>query len=610
MSASPPAATPRVWHALDVDAVERELSTGPDGLADAEAARRLEEHGPNEVPSTPEEPWWRVLVRQFQDPLIYILIVAAGVTAAMDDLTDAGVILAVVLINAAIGLWQELRARSAMRALASMSAPHAIVLRGGATVDIEGREVVPGDVVVLASGDRVPADLRLTVVHDLEVDESALTGESVSVRKAVDPIREERIVAGDMLSLAFAGTVVTRGRARGVAVRTGIDSELGRIAVAVREIGDTSTPLQQTMHRFGRLIGLAIVILCIPVVGVGLARGMEPAEIFVAAVALAVAAIPEGLPVVLTVTLAIGVSRMARRGAIVRALPAVETLGSTTVICSDKTGTLTVNEMTVRSIWAGGVRYEGSDALLRDGRPAEPDEDPPLAATLLAGVLANEAGAEAFGRGEASGDPTELALYAVASRAGVDPLRARREHRELDILPFESDARYMATLNAASGLHRIHLKGAPEVIVERCERMLEGAGSVPIRRDEVREAAEGLAAEGLRVLAMAYLDTEGDRLDGAALAGGWTLCGLQGMEDPVRPEAVEAVRSAGDAGIRVLMLTGDHVDTARAIGRQLGLDRGDAVAGAAIERMSDDELDRALRESDVYASSSPSPATA
>jgi calcium-translocating P-type ATPase len=593
------------WYSLGVDEVEARLGTGGDGLDDADARRRLEEHGPNEVEAQPEAPWWRVLVRQFRDPLIYILLIAAAVTWALDDLTDASVILAVVVLNAAIGLWQELRARTAMHALADLSAPRAEVVRGGAAREVPASDLVPGDVVVVTSGTRVPADLRLTVVHDLEVDESALTGESLAVRKTPGELSGDRLVPGDQRNVAFSGTVVTRGRGRGIVVRTGAATELGRIAEAVRGVGDTATPLQLSMHRFGRMIGLAIVALCIVVAAAGLARGMEPAEVFVAAVALAVAAIPEGLPVVLTVTLAIGVSRMARRGAIVRSLPAVETLGSTTVICSDKTGTLTRNEMTVRVVWSAGVRYEAGDDLLREGRPAEPAEDPPLHATLLAGVLANEADADAFSRGEPTGDPTELALHAVAARSGLDPLRARKEHVELDILPFEPDTRFMATLNASAGHHRVHVKGAPEVVLERCERMLGSEGEVPLHADEVREAARSLAAEGLRVLAMARRDTREDRLGRGLLEGGWTFCGLQGMEDPVRPEAIDAVQAARASGIRVLMLTGDHLETAGAIGRQLGLGDGGTVAGAELEGLDDDALDAALRRVDVYARVAP-----
>jgi calcium-translocating P-type ATPase len=608
MRAPIPSAAPKEqpWFARPVDEVERDLGTGPRGLGAEEAARRLETHGPNELPPVREAPWWVLALRQLRDPLIYILLVAAGVTALMAHYTDTGVILAVVVINAAIGTWQELRARKAMNALATLSAPRAEVVRDGTLHDVPGRELVPGDVVVLASGARVPADLRLVQVNELEVDESALTGESSAVRKGRDPVEAERPVAGDQVNMAFSGTVVTRGRGRGVVVRTGTGTELGRIAEAVRAVGSTRTPIQETMARLGRLIGVAIVGFCGVVAVIGLLRGMPPGEIFLAAVALAVASIPEGLPVVLTVTLAVGVGRMSRRRAIIRSLPAVETLGSTTVIGSDKTGTLTHNQMSVRAVWAAGNRWDaGERDLLRKGMPVEAADAPALRLTLLAGVLAAEADAEAFTRGETIGDPTELALYAAAAKAGIDPARTRREHPEMDILPFESEARFMATLNAGPGGRRVYLKGAPEVVLARCDRALDAEGApVPLDVEGAREAAAELAAGGLRVLAMAIVDGE-DRLDEGVLAGGWTFCGLQGMEDPVRPEAVEAVRVAREAGIRVLMLTGDHADTARAIGRQLGLGEGGALEGTQVEGMSDAELDRALRDVDVYARVAP-----
>jgi magnesium-transporting ATPase (P-type) len=610
----PPAVGARPWHTVPVPEVESLLATGPDGLAEAEAARRLAHYGPNEVEAGRETPWWSLLFHQFRDPLIYILLAAAAVTLVLRHYTDAGVILAVVLINAAIGFVQEHRAQKAMRALARLSAPRAEVVRGGATRDVPSRELVPGDLVLLASGARVPADLRLVRARHLEVDESALTGESLPVRKSVAELESETLVPGDQTSIAFAGTVVTRGRGRGVVVRTGGATELGRIATAVREIGDTATPLQAAMARFGRRVGITIMALSLLVALVGTLRGMPPGEIFLAAVALAVAAIPEGLPVVLTVTLAVGVRRMTRRRAIIRSLPAVETLGSTTVIGSDKTGTLTRNEMTVRAVWAGGRRMEvagaGYDAegeVTHAGAPVRADDDPCLRQTLLAGVLANEAAPFAPGPEAPPGDPTELALYAAALRGGLDPVRARRDHPELDVLPFEPEHRFMATLNRGPHGPRVHLKGAPEAVIARCDRSLTAEGEAPLCPDEIRRAAAEMAAGGLRVLAMAYGDHRGTRLDAAQLARGLVFAGLQGMEDPVRPEAVAAVADAHRAGIRVLMLTGDHADTARAIGRQVGLDRAGvgAMEGHVLAALSDEELGRAVREVEVFARVAP-----
>ena len=602
------------WHTLSVEEVEHGLAVGPAGLSEEEAAARLAQYGPNEVEAEEETPWWRLLLHQFTDPLIYILLVAALVTLVLRDYTDTGVILAVVLLNALIGFVQERKAQQAMRALARMSAPRAEVIRGGTPREVSSRELVPGDRVVLTSGVRIPADLRLVEVRDLEADESALTGESLPVRKRTEVLEGETLVPGDQLNMGFAGTVITRGRGRGVVVRTGAETELGRIATSVREIGQTAAPLQETMGRFGRRIGLAILGLAVVVVAIGLLRGLPPGEIFMAAVAMAVGAVPEGLPVVLTVTLAIGVSRMARRNAIVRSLPAVETLGSTTVIGSDKTGTLTKNEMSVGAIWAGGRRYAvtgagyGLEGEVRLGdQAADVGADVPLYRTLLAGTLANEADARSAAQGEPRGDPTEIALYVAAAKAGLAPDAQRERYPERDILPFEPELRLMATLNAGPEGTGLYLKGAPEAILARCTRELTPEGEVPLNPEPIRAAAAAMAAEGLRVLAMAYRPTQAERIDEELLSGDLTFAGLQGMEDPVRPEAVEAIRATHEAGIRVLMLTGDHVDTAQAIGRQLGLDPhgAGALEGHAIAARSDAELDADLGRVNIYARVAP-----
>ncbi|MEX1102607.1 MAG: HAD-IC family P-type ATPase, partial [Dehalococcoidia bacterium] len=497
------------WHTLSVDEVEHRLDVGAGGLSEEDAAERLRQFGPNEIEAEKETPWWTLLLHQFTDPLIYILLAAAFVALVLRDYTDMGVILAVVLLNAVIGFVQERRAQQAMRALAHLSAPRAEVVRAGEPREVPSRDLVPGDVVVLTSGVRVPADLRLLDARDLEADESALTGESLPVRKGTEALEAGTLVPGDQLNMGFAATVITRGRGRGIVVRTGAETELGRIATAVREIGQTRAPLQDTMKRFGQRVGLVILLLTAVVAGVGLLRGMPPGEIFLAAVALAVAAIPEGLPVVVTVTLAIGVNRMARRNAVIRSLPAVETLGSTTVIGSDKTGTLTKNEMTVRAIWAGGRRYTVTGAgysLEGEVRAAdglvEADSDEPLRLTLVAGVLANEADAASVAGGETRGDPTEIALYVSAAKAGLAPHEQRGRHPELDILPFESELRLMATLNAGPGGRVVYLKGAPEAILARCDLQLPPGGEPALDPEPIRAAAAAMAAEGLRVLAM------------------------------------------------------------------------------------------------------------
>jgi Ca2+-transporting ATPase len=594
------------WHALDPARALQRLDTGPDGLPDQEAADRLVWHGANEIRAGEEDPWWRLALSQLRDPLIYILLVAAAVSVAVQHHTDAAVILAVVALNAVIGYVQESRAREAMRALARLAAPMADVLRGGRARRVPARELVPGDVVLLTSGSRVPADLRLLKTVDLQVDESTLTGESVPVRKEPDRVLEGTPVAGDQVNMAFGGTTVTRGRARGVVVRTGASTEVGRIAEAVHQVGATRTPLQEAVHVFGSRVGAALLALAAVVAVVGLLRGMAPAEIFMTAVAMAVSAVPEGLPVVLTVTLAIGVGRMASRKAIIRKLPAVETLGSTTVVASDKTGTLTRNQMTVKEVWAGGRTYRATGGgyspegeFLLDGAVAPVEAHAPLRESLRAGALANEAdSAMTDEEGEPLGDPTEVALLVAAAKAGMEPATLRTEHPQIDLLPFEPERRYMASLHREDGVERIYMKGAPEAVVARCDRMVGAEGPEPLDAEAVLAAAREMAGSGLRVLATAYRPFDAERLHPGALEGEFVFCGLQGMEDPVRPEAVESVKALRRAGIRVLMLTGDHAVTARAIGRQLGLGGEDvrSVEGRELAEMPDEELDRLLDE--------------
>jgi magnesium-transporting ATPase (P-type) len=603
----------RPWHTQEQDVVVGLFESSPDGLTEAEARARLERAGPNEIEREPETPWWRIVLDQFRDPLIYILLVAAAAMLLLDHLIDAGVIMVVVVLNATIGYVQQSRAQQAMRSLASLTAPMAEVIRDGHVHEIPSRDLVPGDLVALASGARVPADVRLVSARELEIDEAALTGESVPARKRTDPLAEERLVPGDQVNMAFSGTVVTRGRGRGIVVRTGRSTEIGRIAVAVRETGQTKTPLQHRMERLAKQIGLWVLVACGVVGVIGIIQGRDSTEIFVAAVALAVASIPEGLPVVLTITLAIGVSRMARRRAIIRALPAVETLGSTTVIGSDKTGTLTKNEMTVRAIFAGGERltvsgtgYEAVGQIERDGRTLDVDDNLALRETLLAGALANEADPETS-QEELAGDPTEIALHVAAAKGGLSPGEARRHHPELDILPFESERRFMATLNSGPGGHRLYVKGAPEVVLARCHRQAGERGEEALDLDGARAAAREMADEGLRVLAMAYREVTTDRIEESLTTDQLVFAGLEGMEDPLRPEALDAVRAARGAGIRVMMLTGDHLGTATAIGTALGLVAGEgrALDGGQLEEMSDEEWDEAVREVNVYARVAP-----
>ena len=596
------------WHTRDIAEAQRALESDGEGLTAAAAAERLAAYGPNAIEEEPEASWWRLLLRQLRDPLIYILLAAAGMSAVLRDYNDTSVILAVVALNSLIGFIQEYRARKAMRALVRLASPLAVVVRAGQELAVPSADLVIGDLVVLSAGTRVPADLRLIRTRHMAIDESLLTGESVPVEKITDPLNDMTLMAADQINMAFAGTAVAHGRGRGLVVRTGADTQLGRLAAAVRTTRHGTTPLQDSFARFGRRVGLAIVALAAVVMVVGLAREMAPADVFLTAVAMAVSAIPEGLPVVLTVTFAIGARRMVRRRAIVRALAAVETLGSTTVIGSDKTGTLTKNEMTVRSIWAGGRRYDVPAHGAADARLVGPDgavdcaDEPALLATLRIGVLASEADADAGRR--VSADPMELALLAVAEHHGQSPEQLQAQHPERDVLPFESERRFMVSLRETDAGLLEHLKGAPEVVLPRCAQQCDRAGEAPLDRAAADAAAHQLAAEGLRVLAMAYRRTTDERISPDSLHEGFVFAGLVGLEDPLRPEAAAAVQSARHAGIRVLIITGDHADTARVIGRRLGL--GDEVlSGRELDGMTDEELARALEHVNVYARVAP-----
>ncbi|CAN5524857.1 cation-transporting P-type ATPase [soil metagenome] len=596
------------WHAMDLDQVASRLSTGARGLSAEEARSRLEQDGPNALPETPPTPALVVLLHQFKSPLIYILVAAAIVTLLLQDYIDSAVIAAVLILNAVIGYTQERRAENSVRALMRLMAPRAHVIRDGREHEIEGRDLVAGDVVLLESGARVPADVRLFTTTALRVDESLLTGESLPVSKTTGPLEADDLPVADRTNIAYMASVVASGRGRGYVVATGTRTAVGAIAESIRAETDFDTPLQQRMTRFAHLVGGAVGASAVLAFAIGLFLGEPATQMFTVAVALAVAAVPEGLPVVFTITLALGVRRMAKRHAIVRRLPAVETLGSTTVIGSDKTGTLTENRMTVQQVWAGGQSETfGDDAapVVSSTRSATT----PLDLTLLAGVLTNEAKLyERDGEVETQGDPTEAALLVSAKRKGFDPKTVRDEHPVVSDLPFESERQYSASLRRRGDEHVLFVKGAPERLLAMSSRTLTHEGEQPLDQDAVLDAAREMASRGLRVLGLAYRRMDGPPSgDSLPEPEDLTFLGLQGMMDPPRAAVPEAIRGCQDAGIRVVMITGDHAQTALAIGRQLGIAADDEVAltGVELERLSDDELRARVAKTSIYARVAP-----
>jgi len=610
------------WHQVHVGEIASLLETDLlNGLSTAEVQSRLKQYGANKVAEKGGIPPWKRFLQQFHQPLVYILLIASGVMVSLGEFVDGSVIFGVVFILGIIGYIQETKAEGAIRALSRMVVAEATVRRDGRKQRVRSIELVPGDIVLLRSGDRVAADLRLFRVRSLQIDESALTGESLPVHKHVDPLVFETVLA-DRKNLAFAGTLVTRGEADGVVWATGDQTEIGRIARLVSEAVDLSTPLTRKIAQFSRLLLWLILGLAAFAFTVGVWRSEKIVEMFMAAVALAVGAIPEGLPAAVTITLAVGVARMARRRAIIRKLPAVETLGSTTVICSDKTGTLTENAMTVQQIYAGGefygvtgTGYDPTGTIQQDEQPVSPDERPALLACLRAGLLCNDAVlVRKDGRTRVEGDPTEAALIVAAEKAGLLHADAQREAERLDAIPFESEDQFMATLHRARDGHIIYKKGALERVLGRCATMLARDGSeAAIDREKIRAAAETMAAKGLRVLAFARRNLRADHreLGHEHVARGLTFLGLQGMLDPPRPEAIAAVRRCQRARIAVKMITGDHLFTAKAIAQKIGLYRvanardSHAISGRELEQVSDDDLPAIAEESVVFARVTP-----
>ncbi len=616
-SATPSQTLP--FHAESAEAVLQAQGVhARQGLSVAEAAERLQRHGPNTLPQPRRRGPLARFMLQFHNVLIYVLLAAGVVTALLGHLIDSGVIFGVVVINAIIGFIQEGKAERALDAIRNMLSLHAQVLRDGQRHEIAADELVPGDIVFLASGDKVPADLRLIEVRSLRVEEAALTGESLAVEKEVEAVAPQAVL-GDRSCMAYSGTLVSFGQGAGVVIATGGQTEIGRISAMLNAVEEISTPLLRQMAVFGRWLTWVILGVAGAAFAFGtLLRGYSASEMFLAAVGLAVAAIPEGLPAIMTITLAIGVQGMARRNAIIRRLPAVETLGSVTVICSDKTGTLTRNEMTAqrailagRKVVVGGVGYAPHGGFEVDGRTIEVEELPALAELARCALLCNDARLRHQDEHwHVVGDPTEGALLTLAHKAGLEEAFECEALPRTDVIPFESEHRFMATLNHDhEGRGLVYLKGAPERVLELCAAVRGAQGDGALDHEWWRAAMDEAAADGMRLLALAVREAE-DGLRALTFAeverGGFTLLGVLGLSDPPREEAIRAVARCRNAGIQVKMITGDHAATARAIGQQLGL-AGEvrAISGAEIEGMSDAELQRVVGETEIFARASP-----
>jgi len=602
-----------VWHTLSIDDVYLHLHTKATGLTNEEAARRQVEYGPNELQAARRISPWALLLEQFKNVLIIILLIATALSAFLGHSVEAIAIAVIVLFAVLLGFAQEYRAERAIEALRRMAAPTATVLRDGEEIEIPARELVPGDVILMRAGDKIPADVRLTEAINLQIEEAALTGESVPVEKHTAPLDSRDLTPGDRKNMAFAGTAPTYGRGRGLVVTTGMDTEFGKIARMLQTVETGRTPLQENLDKVGRMLAWAAFALVAVIVALGLFRGQPFIEMLIFGIALAVAVVPEALPAVVTISLAIGVQRMVKRHALIRRLTAVETLGSTSIICSDKTGTLTKDEMTAREIFVAGqtleisgAGYEPQGHFFLDGQAVELFDQ--LKQLLQAGALASDTHivhSEADNRWHVKGDPTEGALVTAAAKAGLHKSDLDAQFPRVNEIPFTSETKRMTTLHTGSGGVIAYSKGAPEVILDSCTRYLDKGGEIALTpgiKTMIIETAREMASQALRVLAVASKP-------GAALETAeheMIFLGLVGMIDPPRPEVSAAIQTCELAGIKVVMITGDHPLTAQAIARELGiLKNGRAVTGAELEAMTDEEFEQEVENIEVYARVSP-----
>lgn len=583
------------WHTQHIETVSDRLKVAPaSGLTAEEAGRRSETYGANEIREKPARAIWRMLLDQFADFMIIALIAAAVISGILGDLKDTIAIFVIVLLNAVIGFVQELRAERAMAALKKMAATNATVLRNGERMSIPASEIVPGDIVLLEAGNVVPADLRLHESVQLKIDESSLTGEAVTVEKHERQLHDPALPLGDRKNMAYKGTIATYGRGSGMTVATGMSTELGRIASLLDTGMSLKTPLQQRLARFGRRLALVVLAICALIFVVGLLRGEQVLIMFLTSVSLAVAAIPEALPAIVSISLALGARKMVARNALIRNLPAVETLGSVTYICTDKTGTLTENRMRVEAIHAGGQQYRDWLSLPQNALRES---------IFTALALSNDASRDS--EGKASGDPTEIALYEAAERAGFVKAELEKSAQRVFELPFDSDRKRMTTFHSQDGSLIAFTKGAPETVLPLCVSSATAQGDEAIDRQGLLDEADGMAAEGLRVIALAQRrwDAEPQQNDVDSVEADLVFLGLVGMIDPPRPEAKEAVALCKTAGIVPVMITGDHAATAFAIARQLGIasDKDIVMTGTELAALDDDAFSEQVEHVRVYA---------
>lgn len=618
------------WHSEKIEEVIVKLQSSPDGLSSEQAQQRLEEYGPNELVEKKKKTPFMMFIDQFSDFMILVLIAAAVISGFIGELSDTIAIIVIVLLNAVIGFVQEYRAEKAMSALKKMASPTATVIRNGMPSNIPASEIVPGDVVLLDAGKIVPADIRFIETFNLRIEEAALTGESVPVEKHTDALADESIPLGDRKNMAYKGTVVSYGRGKGIVSATGMQTELGKIATMLQEAEEVKTPLQKRLAIFGKKLAIAVLAICAIVFGIGIIRGEPPMLMLLTAISLAVAAIPEALPAVVTISLALGAKKMVKQNALIRKLPAVETLGSVTYICSDKTGTLTLNKMTAEEMWVGGKLVTSNELRVTSKEEFNKllTRQSSLVTLLKALALSNDSQTDS--NGNLIGDPTEVALYSIAAENGFVKSELEKEYQRTAEIPFESDRKLMTTFHKVSNellvtgnelknkdsslVTRYSLlsftKGAIDVLIDRADSILTSDGVKPIDREDILRANERMSADGLRVLGIALREWQSlpDDMSHENVEKGLTIIGLVGLMDPPREEAKEAVSLCKAAGIKPVMITGDHPLTARTIAKRLGILEDDSkaiITGRELEKLPMEEFEERVEHIRVYARVAP-----